>query len=105
VEIEGGKYKVSLRFEGVKHRCDESGKETPAPFRNEVEFVVFGQRGEILYRSRRPVAAGPQTLDFIVDRLPVWAGIDPFHLLIDRNPDDNIVECPVISAPSPGLRS
>jgi hypothetical protein len=90
-EIEGGKYKVALRVEAVKNRCDESGNETPAPFRNELEFAVFGERGETLYRGRRPVEAGPCFLEFIVDRPPARAGIDPFHLLIDRNPNDNLV--------------
>jgi len=90
-EFDGGKYKVDLRVEAVKNRCDESGKEMAAPFRNELEFGVFGERGEILYRGWRPVEAGPQVLEFIVDRPPAQAGIDPFHLLIDRNPNDNLV--------------
>ncbi len=90
-EIGGGKYKVALRIEASKNRCDEKGNETPAPFRNEVEFAVFGERGEILFRGRRPVEAGPGVLEFIVDRVPARAGIDPFYLLVDRNPEDNMV--------------
>jgi len=89
-EIEGGRYKVTLRVEAVKSRSDESGKETSAPFLNELEFAVFGEGGKILYRGRRPVEPGPQVLEFIVDSVPARAGIDPFHLLIDRNPDDNL---------------
>jgi hypothetical protein len=104
-EIEGGRYKVNLRIEAAKSRCDESGKERAAPFRDEVEFAVFGERGETLYRGRRPIEAGPQTLGIVVDRRPLRAGIDPFHLLIDKNPDDNVVECPIISASSSGHRS
>jgi len=91
-ELAGGKYRVALSFEAAKNRCDESGKETPAPFHKEVEFAVFGEGGEILYRGRRPVEAGPGTLGIVADRLPARAGIDPFHLLLDRNPDDNVVK-------------
>jgi len=89
-EIDGGKYKVALRIEAAKSRCDERGEETPESFRNEVEFAVFDERGEVLYRGRHPVQAGPSVLEFIVDGPPARAGIDPFHLLIDRNPSDNI---------------
>jgi aminopeptidase N len=90
-EAGGGKYKVTLRFEAAKSRCDERGKETPASFRNEVEFAVFGELGETLFRGRRPVEAGSGAQEFVVDGPPARAGIDPFHLLIDRNPDDNVV--------------
>jgi len=90
--IGGGRYKVDLRIEASKSRCDEKGNKTPAPFRNEVDFAVFGAGGEILFRGRRPVEAGPGLLEFIVDGVPERAGIDPFHLLIDRDPGDNTVD-------------
>ena len=30
------------------------------------------------------------TLTFVVDEEPKKAGVDPFHKLVDRNPDNNL---------------
>ena|ERR1035437_8062865 len=45
--------------------------------------------GKTLYRQRFPVNKTESTYQFVVDEVPDKAGIDPFHLLIDRTPDDN----------------
>jgi hypothetical protein len=46
----------------------------------------------MLTSEKRRVVGGSQTLELEVEGEPVRAGVDPFHKLIDRNPDDNTVE-------------
>lgn len=40
---------------------------------------------------RVQLRSGPQTVHMVVDRKPSFAGVDPYHTLIDRNTDDNVV--------------
>jgi hypothetical protein len=46
--------------------------------------------GRTLYRDRVHIAHGRSTFTFTVSELPDQAGVDPFLLLVDRIPDDNI---------------
>ena len=48
--------------------------------------------GKVLHRERVHMASGKGTYTFTTDELPAKAGIDPLLLLIDRVPDDNMVE-------------
>jgi hypothetical protein len=33
-----------------------------------------------------------QTFEIVVDQMPTRAGIDPYNKLIDRIPDDNLID-------------
>ena len=64
-----------------------------------VDVAVFGEKepggpktGRLLTSEKRRVAGGTQTLELVVDGEPLRAGVDPFHKLIDRDPDDNTAE-------------
>ena len=46
--------------------------------------------GETLYRQRVHVTQRNSTFTFTTSQLPEKAGIDPFGLLIDRIPNDNV---------------
>ena len=46
--------------------------------------------GATLYRQRLHMTQSHSTFTFTTPRLPETAGIDPFALLIDRTPDDNV---------------
>jgi ABC-2 type transport system permease protein len=38
------------------------------------------------------ITKNDQTIEFTVDQKPTRAGIDPYNKLIDRNPDDNMID-------------
>ncbi len=38
------------------------------------------------------ITKNDETIAFIVDQKPTRAAIDPYNKLIDRNPDDNMVD-------------
>ncbi len=87
-----GWYRVTLSFEGRKWTVDGRGAETVAPLRDLIEFAVFGENGEELRRERRWVDAGAHEITMTVGRRPARAGIDPHYLLIDKRPENNVVE-------------
>jgi ABC-2 type transport system permease protein len=95
-KLEGGRYEVTVKAEAKKFKADSGGAEKEVPIDDWVEFGAFaappkGQKyGKTLYRERVHVTSGDVTRTFTVAEMPEKAGIDPFHLLIDRTPDDNL---------------
>lgn len=96
-----GKYLVSLQVEAKKLYADGLGVERERPLNQEhFDIGVFsaepGKKGfkreAVLAMERRPLQSGKQTVEVLVDREPLWVGVDPYHLRIDRNSDDNLVK-------------
>ncbi|MCC6413355.1 MAG: hypothetical protein IT270_16960, partial [Saprospiraceae bacterium] len=48
--------------------------------------------GKTLYRERVKINKSDQSFTFVVDEKPEKAGLDPFSLLVDREPEDNMKE-------------
>jgi hypothetical protein len=44
--------------------------------------------------ERRPIRSGRQVLEFVTDRRPTYAGVDPYNFYIDRNVTDNVLPVP-----------
>jgi len=91
-----GKYDVELQFEAHQYRADANGRETEVPVEGELEVGAFAappkgkKYGKTLHRASVSVKSGKANTSFTVAELPEKAGVDPFHLMIDRVPDDNI---------------
>lgn len=94
-----GRYDVALDIDARKFYADGKGRETATPMKEDVFAGLFlaepGKAGfdssKILYYARQPVVSGRQTLHFIVNKPPRFAGIDPYNIWIDRNSEDNLV--------------
>lgn len=95
-----GRYDVTLTVEARKMYADGQGKETGAPIAGEAFDVgVFtAEPGkprfsakDVSYFRLTPLKSGRQTLTVTVDRKPIFAGVDPYNKLIDRNSDDNAI--------------
>jgi len=91
-KTENGKYRVTVAFEAKKIRVDNSGNENTIDMNNYISFGVFDQDGEELYLKKHWIKSGKNKLQFIVDKIPASAGIDPNYYLIDKNVDDNIAQ-------------
>jgi ABC-2 type transport system permease protein len=95
-KLPGGKFEVTVEVETKKFKADEKGNETEAPVDDFIEIGAFAkplkdQRyGKSLYRQRIQMKSGKGQYKFVVDEEPEKAGIDPFRLLIDRLPSDNV---------------
>ncbi|MDB5432656.1 MAG: aminopeptidase [Caulobacter sp.] len=93
-----GRYDVTLTVEARKVYADAKGKETPSPLSETMDVGLFtaepGKAGfnasKVLALERRAIHSGRQTLTFITAKAPVIGGVDPYNVVIDRNPDDNL---------------
>jgi len=98
-----GKYDVTIDIETRKFKADAKGNETEVPVNDWIEIGAFAKPekdkkyGKTLYRERVHLTGNKSTHTFTVAELPYEAGVDPFVLLIDRIPDDNVKQVTVSS--------
>jgi len=92
-----GKFDVTIEVESKKFKADAKGYEVESPLDDWIEIGAFAKPdkgkkyGATLHRERiRVQGGGKRTYKFVTPQYPEQAGIDPFHLLIDRVPDDNL---------------
>lgn len=85
-----GKYKVELAIKAKKLRADSLGIEKEIPIDDWIDLGVLGKDGKELYFKKHRLTQPAMEFEFVVDELPIEAGVDPYVKLIDRNPDDNI---------------
>ena len=93
-----GRFDVTLTIDAKKLYADGKGKETAAPLDEALEVGIFTaqpgkkdfRKDSILALEKRPIRSGVQTVTVTVARRPVWVGVDPYNMLIDRNSDDNL---------------
>ena len=91
-----GKYDVTIDIETRKFKADAKGNETEVPVNDWIDIGAFAKPekgkkyGRTLYRERLHLVLAHSTHTFTVNDLPDQAGVDPFLLLVDRIPDDNM---------------
>lgn len=95
-----GYYDVSLTIDVNKVYADSSGAESKAPMDDYLNIGIFAEETtnaegrrltQPLYLHKHKLTAGKHTLQLRVKGKPVKAGVDPYNILIDRIPDDNVV--------------
>ncbi|MFO0976913.1 MAG: M1 family aminopeptidase [Planctomycetaceae bacterium] len=90
------RWEVTLEVECHKFEADEKGNETEVPFEQMMEVGAFAapeagkEFGATVARERRMLKSGRNTVTFETTQQPETAGVDPFLLLIDRMPSDNL---------------
>jgi ABC-2 type transport system permease protein len=91
-----GKYDVTIDVEARKFKADAKGNETEVPVDDWIDIGAFAKPvsgkkyGDTLYRQRMHLTQRNSSFTFTTAQAPEQAGIDPFMLLIDRVPDDNM---------------
>ena len=101
-----GKYDVTINVEARKFKADATGKETEVPVDDWIDIGALAKPesgkkyGDTLYRQRMHITQRNSTFTFTTAQLPEKAGIDPFTLLIDRIPNDNVKNVAVKSGPT-----
>ena len=88
-KTDDGRYEVTLTFEARKMHAGEQGEETDVALDDPVDIGVFDGDGNPLYLEKHRLDGSVSEVTVVVDEEPVTAGIDPYHKLIDRHPDDN----------------
>ncbi len=95
-KLDNGKYQVSINVDCQKLKSDPKGKTEPAPLNDWIEIGAFAKPetgkkyGKQLHRQRVFIDKANATFEFEVDEVPDLVGVDPYFLLIDRMPDDNL---------------
>jgi len=90
-EASQGKYEVKLKVAARKVKAGELGEEREVPLADWVDVGVLDAKGNPIYLDRRKLESSDQEFTMIVDQVPVKAGIDPLNKLIDRKPEDNVM--------------
>jgi ABC-2 type transport system permease protein len=90
------KFEVSLDIQCQKFQADKEGKQSQIEINDWIDIGAFAkpdeglQFGKTLHRERVKIDQEENSFKFVVAEEPVLAGVDPFLLLIDRLPDDNM---------------
>ncbi|WP_194775905.1 ABC transporter permease/M1 family aminopeptidase [Pararhodonellum marinum] len=105
-KAENGEYLVTLNFKSQKIYADSLGMETPATYDGDyIDIGIFAKedkdengrnRTNPLYLQKHKIKPGEHTLTIPVKGEPIKAGIDPYNKLIDRVPDDNVVNVSIL---------
>jgi hypothetical protein len=93
-----GKWEVSLPVSARKLYAGSRGSEKEAALDDSIEIGLFTARPgwgpldpkHVIMVRRIPIRSGRQTLRFVTDRKPLFAGIDPYNFYIDRDSEDNV---------------
>ncbi len=94
-ELSDGRFEVTINTNASKFEADGAGEETPVAIDILIDVAVLGEEDEagvpeLLHLEKLRINQQEQSFTFVVDKLPLSVGIDPFNKMIDRNPDDNI---------------
>lgn len=95
-DLGNGQWEVTIQVECRKLKADELGKETEVPVNDWMEIGAFAKPegdkkyGKTLHRQRVKISQKDNTFTFRVSEKPDKAGIDPFRMLMDREPKDNV---------------
>ena len=95
--LPGGEWKVRIVVEAKKLYADSLGNQQEVPLKQDwlpVALFPERKRGEAppkpLVLQYRRLRTGRNELDFITKQKPAKAGVDPYHVLVDRTLEDNI---------------
>ncbi len=97
--LENGNYQVLLELEAHKFEADGEGQEQEIPLKNWIDIALFKEDPDknsnpdnVLYFAKQEISEQTTVLEFEVEGKPGIAGIDPYIKMIDKNPDDNLLE-------------
>ncbi len=97
--VDGG-HEVAIEIAARQFEADGQGAEREVPLDAWFDVVVFPDAGSDvavqtpLYQEKVRLRSGRQTQVVRVSAKPGAVAVDPFHLMIDRAPDDNVLVVP-----------
>ncbi len=96
-KLDSGQYELQLVIDANKFYADGKGEETKASINDQFDIGVFSADPDkakgsehVLHLSKHTIKTGENTITLLLDRLPEYAGIDPYIKMIDRQADDNL---------------
>ncbi|WP_417485801.1 ABC transporter permease/M1 family aminopeptidase [Maricaulis sp.] len=94
-----GRWDLVLEIEAHKFEADGAGEQTEEAIDYMIDIGVFTENlddayegsDHVLYMDKHRINETTMRIELIVDEQPLYAGIDPYNKLIDRNSDDNLM--------------
>jgi len=97
IQKQGSGYKVTLLVRAAKTQSDSLGKAKDMPLNDWMDVGLFAknekhpkQLGKELLFKKYKITGKEQKIELMVSEEPFMAGIDPYSILIDLDPADNI---------------
>ncbi len=96
--LPNGKYEITIDIESRKLKADDQGKNKEVALNDYIEIGAFAKPakdkkfGKLLYRQKVKINKAQNSFTFVVNEKPEKAGVDPFNLLVDLSPEDNMKE-------------
>lgn len=97
-KLDNGNYQVELSIEAEKYYADGKGKESKTELDDYFDIGIFASDPDkaksdehVLKFTKEHLRNGENKFIFEVKSLPKFTGVDPYHIMIDRNSDDNII--------------
>lgn len=93
-----GRFETLLTVDAHKLYADGSGREVEVPISETVEVGLFSAMpgygrfaaADVIALQHSPLRSGRQIVRIVSDKAPLFAGVDPYNVRIDRNSDDNV---------------
>jgi ABC-2 type transport system permease protein len=92
----GHGFDVTIKVKAAQFEADGLGVENEVPLDAWFDVIVFPESDldrmeqAPLYKAKHRLRSGTQRIDVRVAARPAAVGVDPFHLMIDRTPANNI---------------
>lgn len=101
-DLKNGTYKLKLKVNTKKIYYDGQGNATgEGKGKDYIDIGIFTEDGKNksgmkkkipLYLEKHALSKGEHIIEIVVKGKPLKAGIDPYNKLIDRVPDDNLID-------------
>jgi len=92
-----GKYEVTFAVSAAKVRANDQGAEKDTPLKDWIDIGIDDKDGNSLFRERKLIERKDNLYTVIINGRPGKAGIDPDNKLIDRKPDDNMINVELLA--------
>lgn len=89
-------FDITVDIRGHQFEVDGQGVETEVPLDTWFDVIVFPESAEPrlsqtpLYKAKHRLHSGAQRISLHVGEKPGAIGVDPYHVMIDRTPGNNI---------------
>ncbi|GAB0111736.1 ABC transporter permease/M1 family aminopeptidase [Pseudoalteromonas distincta] len=94
-----GFYTVTLSVEAVKQRADGQGEETEQPLDELIDIALFNDDPEnllaenfVIYSQKHQIVSGTNIIELKVKEKPLFAGVDPYIKLVDKDSKNNLAK-------------
>jgi len=98
-ELENKQFEITLTIDAHIASADGEGMETEFDLSEKIDIGLFldnpndiSANNQPLYLQKHLITSGENIIKLVVNKRPMFAGIDPFVKLIDRDSADNIIK-------------